>query len=612
MSEPRKNHLTIDGGQVKDDEHVASYKPIPEADTEFRTSKSNLSKSREKVSADGAEEKLLQKEDEAKIVTRVDMADAKYVVGDHRNGDAKIELDANKRQFSGLTKEELLKYADDPFWVNLRWFMFVLFWTAWLAMLAGAIAIIIRAPKCAAPIPKTWFEKDPLVDVNGLKYEHLASELPNLQKLKAGGIFIDAPTYELLDEPSKLEKYKEFFAKAQDLGIKIIVDLIPNYVSKSHIWFRKSENKTAPYTDYFVWKEGRNGKEDVPNNWVSEYNEKAWTVSEQRNEYYLHHYAADQPDLNFRNAEVREKFNQVLQLWLKAGVHGVRLNKVRDLLVDESFADEKMAAKKTGAEHLAERKFWETKMTSDQPELVPLLAEWSQLVDKSSANPGTGETVFTIKEDTSHTTELYRSKENVTSSLRPPSSAPITVDEDVERAAIHIQKLLESGRWPAMQLVTPIDEAAPELARFALLLPAAPVFTLQQIKEDNTTSANDLHSLAHLVDIRGDTSVAHGQHKVAALAARNSTELKFIACARWKSGHNGFVAIYNPTAENLHANLTSLVELPETVTVHHMSNEVKMATNYTHNYAEAVDGVLVPAHSSIVLSYVPRKAAVED
>ena len=65
--------------------------------TEFQTSKSNLSKSKEKISPDGAEEKLLPKEEEAKIVTRVDMADAKYVVEDHRNGDAKIELDANKR-----------------------------------------------------------------------------------------------------------------------------------------------------------------------------------------------------------------------------------------------------------------------------------------------------------------------------------------------------------------------------------------------------------------------------------------------------------------------------------------------------------------------------------
>lgn len=64
---------------------------------DFRTSKTSIHKSKEKLSSDGAEEKLLQKEEEAKIVTRVDMVDAKYAVGDHRNGDAKIELDANKR-----------------------------------------------------------------------------------------------------------------------------------------------------------------------------------------------------------------------------------------------------------------------------------------------------------------------------------------------------------------------------------------------------------------------------------------------------------------------------------------------------------------------------------
>lgn len=63
----------------------------------LRGSKPSLLKSREKLSADGAEERLLEKEDEARIGIRVDMADAKYVVGDHRNGDAKIELDANKK-----------------------------------------------------------------------------------------------------------------------------------------------------------------------------------------------------------------------------------------------------------------------------------------------------------------------------------------------------------------------------------------------------------------------------------------------------------------------------------------------------------------------------------
>lgn len=66
-----------------------------------------------------------------------------------------------------MTKEELMKYANDPFWVKLRWFLFILFWLSWVAMLAGAIAIIVFAPKCAAPTPLVWWKKGPLIQITG-------------------------------------------------------------------------------------------------------------------------------------------------------------------------------------------------------------------------------------------------------------------------------------------------------------------------------------------------------------------------------------------------------------------------------------------------------------
>lgn len=59
--------------------------------------------------------------------------------------------------FTGLTKEELMKYCNDPFWVRLRWVMFIAFWLIWIGMLVGAIVIIVGAPKCAHPSPKTWY-----------------------------------------------------------------------------------------------------------------------------------------------------------------------------------------------------------------------------------------------------------------------------------------------------------------------------------------------------------------------------------------------------------------------------------------------------------------------
>ena len=67
--------------------------------------------------------------------------------------------------FPALTKSKLLKYASDPFWVRLRWALFILFWVAWVAMLVASVAIIWMAPKCPAPAPKEWWQKKPIYEV---------------------------------------------------------------------------------------------------------------------------------------------------------------------------------------------------------------------------------------------------------------------------------------------------------------------------------------------------------------------------------------------------------------------------------------------------------------
>ncbi|KAJ2942091.1 hypothetical protein O0L34_g11007 [Tuta absoluta] len=385
-----KNNLDIDGAQPRAEENVDSYKPIPEADQEFRTSKSSLGKSKEKVS-DPAEEKLLKKEDEIKITPM--STEAKY---DHRNGDTKIELDAAaKRQFTGLTKEELQKYADDPFWVRLRWFMFVLFWALWLCMLAGAIAIIVRAPKCAAPEPKTWYEKGPLVDYSSesaVDYVALEQDLERLQAAKIQGIFINPceNTYDVLDDNTCVDKFKEFLKKAQAKSIKLIVDLTANFVSTSHRWFVASANGSAEFDKYFVWAPGKDinletNKPNPPNNWKSRSDAvPAWSWSEARQKHYLRQFKADQADLNFHEAAVVQQFDNVLNTWVAAGANGVRLLKARHLLVDLQLADEEMSAKPSGAS-FAEFGFYEHKRTSDQPQLGNLLAHWARLLNAGGA-----------------------------------------------------------------------------------------------------------------------------------------------------------------------------------------------------------------------------------
>ncbi|KAM3958101.1 CD98 heavy chain [Aphomia sociella] len=617
MSEPRKNHLSIDGGQVKEDDNVATYKPIPESDTEFRTSKSNLAKSKEKVSDEAEEKLLLDKEEEAKIVTRVDMADAKYVVGDHRNGDAKIELDANKRQFSGLTKEELLKYADDPFWVRLRWFMFVLFWALWLCMLAGAIAIIVKAPKCAPPTPKTWFEKGPLVDMTPMDtYEEIEEYLPLMQESKVQGIFTDIPpTYEVLEQAEPLEQFKAFLEKAKKFGIKVIVDLTPNFVSNSSRWFQLSANRSGEFTDYFTWAKGKgftsNGTVERPNDWISTLDTPAWTFNDLRQEFYLHQYGPEQPDLNFNNAAVVQQFDNVLKTWMKAGADGVRLRNVRHLLVNASLPDENNqavgAGSALGVDH-HQYAFWRHQHTTDQPGLDALLSRWSKLVDDNGPTPGVGETVFTM-EETSRPELFLLEHEEAAAALRPRSGVAATVraGADVAPLAARLTRLLP--HWPALQLKVDQDDPDSqnlELAELAMLLPATPVIDIEQLRPaENDSQATTL--LKHLVPLREDGSIEHGAYRVEALPAVNSSAV-LLACARWKPGHTGYIAVLNPNTEDAVANLT-IRSIPATLSVHHITQTVKKSTNYTNNMALSRDNVLVPHGATVVLSYVPEIVA---
>lgn len=602
MSETRKNHLNIDGGQVTADENIASYKPIPEHDPELNDTK-KLTKSKEKVS-DEAEEKLLKKEDEARITTRVDMADAKYIVEDHRNGSAKIELDANKKQFSGLTKEELLKYADDPFWVRLRWLMFVLFWALWVCMLAGAIAIIIQAPKCAAPTPKQWFEKGPIIDLFEEEYLNLSEHLPLLKRAGAQGVFVNGDalftnTYDILEDDAKFSTIKGVIAEAKTHGIRVIISLTANYVSNEHRWFKLSENRSSMYNDYFVWAKGSDFDETgtqrkPPNNWISTVNMPAWSESDVRNEFYLHQYESHQPDLNFTNPEVVKQFDNVLIKWMQAGVAGVRLYKARQLLVNGSFPDEPIST--THSVGLDEYQSLQHRYTSDQPGLDDLLQHWAHIVDSHAVEePNTGASVFTLFED-GDKPELWLLERN-TASLRPPSAASIDM-RDTMRAHEKLTSIQKT--WPAVHLDSDQVAGLYELAPFAMLLPATPVLRLQQITSI-VNSTMTAEWLSRLLPVRVDASVEHGNVSLVPLGSNT-----VLACLRWKAGHTGYAAVWNGGFEEARANLTALPSVPASLTVLYASPITLTHTNYTINHPVDSDDLIVPPVSTVLLSYVPN------
>jgi alpha-glucosidase len=132
-------------------------------------------------------------------------------------------------------------------------------------------------------------------------------------------------------------------------GMKLILDLVVNHTSIEHAWFKESRSsKTNPKRDWYIWKPARydaNRNRIPPTNWRGYFAGSTWTWDELTQEYYLHLYAPQQPDLNWENAETRQAiYHDTMHFWLKRGVDGFRIDTVnkyskRTEYIDVPIAD---------------------------------------------------------------------------------------------------------------------------------------------------------------------------------------------------------------------------------------------------------------------------------
>lgn len=117
--------------------------------------------------------------------------------------------------------------------------------------------------------------------------------------------------YQIQDEYGTVEDFEELVAKAHDRDLKIILDFVPNHSSDEHDWFKKSIQRDPEYENYYVWHPGKidnkTGERVPPNNWLSAFRYSAWEWNDQRQEYYLHQFAIQQPDLNYREPKLVQK-----------------------------------------------------------------------------------------------------------------------------------------------------------------------------------------------------------------------------------------------------------------------------------------------------------------
>ena len=123
-----------------------------------------------------------------------------------------------------------------------------------------------------------------------------------------------------------LEDFKQLLEMAHSRSIRIILDLVVNHTSDQHDWFQQSKSSQEnPYSDFYIWKDPQ---EDglPPNNWGSTFGGPAWEYVEERQQYYLHCFAKEQPDLNWENPELRQHVYDMMKDWFELGIDGFRMD----------------------------------------------------------------------------------------------------------------------------------------------------------------------------------------------------------------------------------------------------------------------------------------------
>lgn len=184
--------------------------------------------------------------------------------------------------------------------------------------------------------PRSFMDSngDGIGDIPGI-----ISRLDYLQDLGVDVVWL-SPVYESpnVDNGYDISNYKDImqeFGTLKDLenliremhkrNIKLVMDLIVNHTSDQHPWFVEArKSRDNPYHDYYIWKDGE--EDSIPNNWESHFSGSAWTYDKGLDQYYLHIFASQQPDLNWENAEVRRDVKDICRFWLDKGVDGFRMD----------------------------------------------------------------------------------------------------------------------------------------------------------------------------------------------------------------------------------------------------------------------------------------------
>jgi alpha-glucosidase len=166
-----------------------------------------------------------------------------------------------------------------------------------------------------------------------------------------------------------LADFDRLLADAHALGLRLIVDVVPNHTSHEHPWFVSALQGSPAARARYVFRDGRG--DAPPNDWVSVFGGPAWSRESPHGQWYLHLFDSSQPDLDWTNREVHEELLRVLRFWLDRGVHGFRIDVAHGLYKNPMLAD--LPPKSTGT--LDNGHIW------DRDEVLAVYEEWRALLD---------------------------------------------------------------------------------------------------------------------------------------------------------------------------------------------------------------------------------------
>ncbi|GAA1917200.1 glycoside hydrolase family 13 protein [Nocardioides hwasunensis] len=232
----------------------------------------------------------------------------------------------------------------------------------------------------------------------------ITSRLPHLAELGVDALWItpfytspqhdhgyDVADYTDVDPLfGRLSDADDLVARAHELGLRVVVDLVPNHTSDEHAWFQAAlaAGPGSPERARYLFRDDPTDRPGTPpNNWESVFGGPAWTQVDD-GQWYLHLFDSTQPDLDWRNPEVPEMFEGVLRFWLDRGVDGFRVDVAHGLFKEASLRDQVVepgGRPASGAGEMVERNVSDEPMW-DQPEVHDVYRSWHRILDEAGAD----------------------------------------------------------------------------------------------------------------------------------------------------------------------------------------------------------------------------------